>query len=206
MLCLSRRRCTEEGIRIASRYFATVRRAISMPVSRNRSTMVSSERIAAGASASISRLMWWRTASAEWASPPSAEAIEAVKKYFNSKLPRLVAMYLLAVTRDTVDSCIWIASATAFKFSRSRGLRDTVGEETVLLAHDFGGDLQNGAGALVERAHQPGRILQRIGEIGFVAVLADRLRQLGVIDLIDQHARQRGAASTCQPPSGPGRT
>ena len=29
MLCLSRRRCTEEGIRIASRYFATVRRAIA---------------------------------------------------------------------------------------------------------------------------------------------------------------------------------
>src|ERR1700687_2937282 len=29
MLCLSRRRCTEDGIRIASRYFATVRRAIS---------------------------------------------------------------------------------------------------------------------------------------------------------------------------------
>src|SRR6266481_9134896 len=48
MLCLSRRRCTDEGIRIASRYFATVRRAISMPDSRNRSTIVSSERIAAG--------------------------------------------------------------------------------------------------------------------------------------------------------------
>ena len=61
--------------------------------------------------------MWCRTASAEWASPPSADAIEAVKKYFNSKLPRLVAMYLLAVTRDTVDSCIWIASATALRLS-----------------------------------------------------------------------------------------
>src|SRR5450631_4899644 len=117
MLCLSRRRCTEDGIRIASRYFATVRRAISMPDSRNRSTMVSSERIRAGSSASISCLMWCRTASAEWASPPSADAIEAVKKYFNSKLPRLVAMYLLAVTRDTVDSCIWIASATALRLS-----------------------------------------------------------------------------------------
>src|SRR5664279_110556 len=120
MLCLSRRRCTEDGIRMASRYFATVRRAISMPVSRNRSTMVSSERITAGSSASISCLMWWRTASAEWASPPSAEAIEAVKKYFSSKLPRLVAMYLLAVTRDTVDSCIWIASATALRFKGRR--------------------------------------------------------------------------------------
>jgi hypothetical protein len=27
-ICLSRRRCTEEGMRIASRYFATVRRAM----------------------------------------------------------------------------------------------------------------------------------------------------------------------------------
>src|SRR5580700_9829053 len=146
MLCLSRRRCTEDGIRIASRYLATVRRAISMPVARNRSTMVSSERISAGSSASINCLMWWRTASAEWASPPSADAIDAVKKYFNSKLPRLVAIYLLAVTRD------------------------------------FGGDLEDGAGALIERANQPGGVLQAIAEIGFVAVLADRLRQLGVID------------------------
>src|SRR3954468_742574 len=58
ILCLSRRRCTEDGIRIASRYFATVRRAISIPDSRNRSTMVSSERIALAASASINCLMW----------------------------------------------------------------------------------------------------------------------------------------------------
>src|SRR5579863_3554157 len=58
VLCLSRRRWTEEGIRIASRYFATVRRAISMPDSRNRSTIVSSERISVGSSASINCLMW----------------------------------------------------------------------------------------------------------------------------------------------------
>src|SRR5258705_10238502 len=115
MLCLSRRRCTEEGMRMASRYFATVRRAISMPVARNRSTMVSSDRIADGLSASINCLMWWRTASAECASPPSADAIDAVKKDFNLKMPRLVALYLLAVTREPVDSCIWIASATAFR-------------------------------------------------------------------------------------------
>jgi hypothetical protein len=31
-----------------------------------------------------------------------------VKKYFNSKIPRLVAMYLFAVTRETVDrACLW---------------------------------------------------------------------------------------------------
>ena len=48
---------------------------------------------------------------------------------------------------------------------------DAVGEEAVLLAHDLVGDLEDGAGALVERAHQPGRALQAIGEIGFVGVL-----------------------------------
>ena len=35
MLCLSRRRCTDDGIRIASRYFATVRRAMSIPEPRS---------------------------------------------------------------------------------------------------------------------------------------------------------------------------
>ena len=78
-------------------------------------------------------------------------------------------------------------------------MRDTMGEEAVLLAHDFGRDLQDGAGALIQRADQPGRVLQAVGEIGFVAVLADRLRQLGVIDLIDQHARQRVAVEFDMP-------
>ena len=64
--------------------------------------------------------MRWRTASDECASPLSAEAIEEVKKYLSSKMPRDVAMYLLEVTRDTVDSCIDMASATVLRLS---GLR-----------------------------------------------------------------------------------
>src|SRR3546814_10323778 len=54
--------------------------------------------------------MRWRTASAEWA-VPLAPAMAAVKKYFNSKVPRGVAMYLFEVTRLTVDSCISISVA-----------------------------------------------------------------------------------------------
>src|SRR5579864_235509 len=119
-LCFSRRRCTDDGMRIASRYLATVRRAMSMPASRSLSTMVSSERTSLDGSASINCLMRWRTASAECASPPWAAAIAEVKKYLSSKMPRLVAMYLLAVTRDTVDSCMPMASATVFKFSGRR--------------------------------------------------------------------------------------
>src|SRR3546814_16579958 len=93
-LALSRRRWTDEGIRIASRYFATVRRAMSTPSLRNRSTIVSSDSTSRPLSASISNLMRWRTASVEWA-VPLAPAMAAVKKYFNSKVPRGVAMYLL---------------------------------------------------------------------------------------------------------------
>ena len=64
----SRRRWTEEGIPNSSRYLATVRRAISMCSSRNRWTIVSSERTASP-SWPIKSLMRWRTASAECASP-----------------------------------------------------------------------------------------------------------------------------------------
>src|ERR1700730_6360781 len=42
------------------------------------------------------------------------------KKNFISKVPRAVAMYLLAVTRDTVDSCISIASAMVLRLSGRR--------------------------------------------------------------------------------------
>ncbi len=64
--------------------------------------------------------MRWRTDSAEWLSPPSAEPIETVKKYFSSNSPRGVSMYLFEVTRLTVDSCILMASATVFRLSGRR--------------------------------------------------------------------------------------
>src|SRR4029453_18729367 len=118
--CFSRRRCTDDGMRMASRYLATVLRAMSTPAARSRSTIVSSDKMSGALSASISCLMRWRTDSAECASPPSAAAIAEVKKYLSSKMPRLVAMYLLAVTRDTVDSCISIASATVLRLSGRR--------------------------------------------------------------------------------------
>ena len=88
---------------MASRYLATVRRAISMPASRSFSTMVSSDRYGG-------RLPHRSIAGCGDAPPRrnalrrhAAPAIAEVKKYFSSKMPRLVAMYLLAVTRDTVE-------------------------------------------------------------------------------------------------------
>ena len=80
--------------------------------------MRSSDRISPEAfSPSIRLLILWRTASAEWAAVPSDEAMAAVKKNFSSNTPRGVAIYLLVVTRDTVDSCIPTASATVLRFS-----------------------------------------------------------------------------------------
>lgn len=51
------RRCTEDGMRKASRYLATVRRAMSTPVSRKISTMRSSESGSCTTSPSIRLLM-----------------------------------------------------------------------------------------------------------------------------------------------------
>ena len=103
-----------------SRYLATVRRAMSMLASRNRPTIASSDSTPSGASPSISCLMRWRTASAECASLPYCAEIAAEKKNFISKSPRGVDMYLFEVTRDTVDSCMPIASAMARRLSGRR--------------------------------------------------------------------------------------
>ena len=51
---------------------------------------------------------------------------------------------------------------------------DAVREERVLLAHDLGRDFEDGLGALIERADQPGRGLQAFGEIGLVACRSSR--------------------------------
>ena len=107
-------------MRSASRYLATVRRAISIPSRFNCSTILSSESTPLAGSASMSSRMRWRTASEECASSPSDDAMAEVKKYFSSNTPRGVAIYLLEVTRLTVDSCIEMASATVFRLSGFR--------------------------------------------------------------------------------------
>src|SRR5690242_2657529 len=116
----SRRRSTDEGMRKASRYLATVRRAMFTPSAVSSDTIRSSDRISRGSSFSIISRMRSRTASAECDSAPFTDWIEAVKKYFNSNRPRGVAMYLLEVTRLTVDSCIEIASAMILRLSGRR--------------------------------------------------------------------------------------
>src|ERR1700730_770084 len=117
LLAFSRRRSTEEGIFRLSRYLATVRRAISTLASLSLTTIAASDRICEGLSWSIICLIRNRTDSAECAALPSCAAIEAVKKYLSSKRPRGVAIYLLEVTRETVDSCTPTASAIVLRSS-----------------------------------------------------------------------------------------
>src|SRR5580704_14530102 len=113
----ARRLSTEEGMRRLSRYLATVRRAITMSATLRRATITSSESTSCGSSASIICLILKRTDSAECASPTPFEAIDVEKKYFISNRPRGVWIYLFEVTRETVDSCMPIASATVFRLS-----------------------------------------------------------------------------------------
>ena len=150
-------------MRIASRYLATVRRAMSMPEPRKQldDRIVGKDgvcRFGVDQPRECGGGLPRRNARRR----RSAEAIAAVKKYFISKMPRVVAMYLFEVTRDTVDSCMPIASATVLRLSGPEVL-DAVGEEGVLLADDLGGDLEDGAGPLVEAFDQPVGGLQAVG-------------------------------------------
>ena len=66
----------------------------------------------------------------------------------------------------------------------------TVHKEAVLLFDDLHRDLEDGLGALIERAHQPGRGLQILRQIALGAVGSGVLRELGMIALVDQNLRQ----------------
>ena len=61
-------------------------------------------------SASMNCLISSRTA-VEEAMPPVSVVSAEPKKYFSSKVPKGVAMYLAVVTRLMVDSCMPISSA-----------------------------------------------------------------------------------------------
>ena len=82
----------------------TVRRATLSPWRTSRRAICASDSGAVALSASIIPLITPRIAVAEQA-PPLAVAISREKKYLSSNTPTGVAMYLLLVTRETVDSC-----------------------------------------------------------------------------------------------------
>ena len=140
---------------------ATVRRATTMSALRSRATMTSSDKHVVGVLRVDHLLDLVRTDSAEWASPAAfeAEAIEAVKKYFISNRPRGVWMNLLRggardgrfVDADRVGDGLQVERLQA---------GDALDEEAVLAAHDLGGDVEDGARALLQALGQPVRALQ----------------------------------------------
>jgi hypothetical protein len=69
-------------------------------------------------------------------------------------------------------------------------VRDAVAEEPVLPTHDFRGDLQDRLGALVERAGEPGRVLQALAQEGLLGVSACRRGDAGIVGLVHEHPRQ----------------
>ena len=101
---------------MASRYFATVRRATSIPRLPSSPEIAASDRGLRGSSSSTSFLIIARIAVAD-ASPPSWVESPTEKKCLNSKVPRGVCRYLRVVMRETVDSCTPISSATCFSVS-----------------------------------------------------------------------------------------
>ena len=74
-----------------------------------------------GSSLRISRRIRSFTLSLATASPLTRLMLE-LKKYLSSKMPCGVCAYLFVVTRETVDSCISMSSATSRRFSGRRWL------------------------------------------------------------------------------------
>ncbi len=66
-----------------------------------------------------------------------------------------------------------------------------VGQERVLLAHDFACHLDDGARPLVEALHQPVPIVQAIGQIGLVLTGSRDAVHFGEVARIHEHAGQR---------------
>ena len=94
-----------------------------------------------------------------------------MKKNFISNTPRGVAMYLLEVTRLTVDSCMPMASATVFRFSGRRCSTPKARKASCwrTISDD---DLEDGLGALVQALHQPVGLGQAVGDEGLFLVRA----------------------------------
>src|SRR3546814_7058760 len=85
-------------------------------------------------------------------------------------------------------------------------MRHPVAEEGILLSHDLGRHLQNGAGALVEGADQPVRGLQAVVHEGLAVAVGGEGGNLGIVNAVDQDARQGVAVELDSPaPAGPGR-
>ena len=177
-------------MRIASRYFATVRRAMSTPSRCSSSTIRSSDSVSSAGSPSIRPRMRKRTASAECASPPPEAGIAEVKKIF--QLEQAARRRDVFVAGDAADRALVHPDRVGDVAQDQRPQRlHALAKEAVLLAHDLGRDLEDRRGALVQRFDQPVRRLEPLGQIFPLGLAADAAADPGVIAVVDQNPRQR---------------
>ncbi len=76
---------------------------------------------------------------------------------------------------------------------------DAVPEKPVLLLDDLGRHLDDGAGALVQRLHQPIGVGQTFGQPRLGRLVLRAARQLGVVSAVDQQLGKRGAVELDRP-------
>src|SRR6266704_2909644 len=100
------------GMRISSRYFATVRRVTCMPASSSLLAICSSVSGFEESSSSIIFLTRRFNVSSD-IPPPSGPFTDSLKKDRNSRTPCDVCAYLLATARLTVEGCTPTSSATS---------------------------------------------------------------------------------------------
>ena len=174
---------------MASRYLATVRRAMSTPASLSRSTMGSSE----------------------WTSPRGLgldQLADAVAHGFGGvglaavgsrdrrgeeefHLEDAARGRQVFVGGDPADGRFVHADRVGDGLQVQRAqVLDAEGQEGVLLAHDLLGDLEDGLGALVEALHQPVGRLQAVGDEGLLLLAAAPAADAGMVALVHEQARQ----------------
>ena len=183
---------------IASRYLATVRRAMSKPSALSISTSWSSERIVVGLlggdqglDPALHRFARGAVAAVGGWTPRGEEIFE---------LEEAAVAGEIFVRGDPADRRFVHADRLGDRAQGQRlQLRDAVAEEAFLLRDDLGRDLDDGAGALVERLHQPVGALQAFVEPGPGLLVLRAARQLVIIGAVDEQPGQGGAVELDRP-------
>ena len=99
-------------------------------------------------------------------------------------------MNLCAVARETVEFVHADRFADHFQIERLEAPH-ALDQEGILTPHDLGGDIQDGARALLEALGEPVGRLELSGDILPVLLPLCAATDLGGVNVVDQHARQR---------------
>ena len=175
---------------MASRYLATVRRAISMPSPFSRSTMRSSDNGCCALSPPTSRRMRERTDFGR-----DDDARRARRQRRGEEILQLEDAARrgdVLVRGDAAHRALVQLGGDGDVAQHQRLQRaHAVAEEAVLLAHDLARHLEDRRRALLERLDQPVGRLEALGDEVAIGLGARALHQRRVVVAIDQHLGQR---------------